>query len=572
MLNPCIGASRSLNDYKMEPSKQQQLILDHDGCAVVIAAPGSGKTFVLSNKIKLNLKSLMEHQGIIAISYTNKASNELKSRSLSKGENPCSSFFGTIDKFSISELVIPFGKHLFGIPGLDIRVITAKELPQQWPDQLSQVELPDKSNPDFIKLLGGLFRDGIIILEYVGLLASYIFSQSKACREYLKARYTHIYIDEYQDSGKDQHDLFLKIKGLGVKAVAVGDLNQSIYEFSGKDSKYLEALTLNDDFKYFKLDKNHRCAPGIINYSNYLLNPKTELIEDDQRPVVVKTVEGNTREIARWIDQAIEPIKQKFNVIENNKIAILCRYNRTAEAINKELSTPHRYTESNELDKSMNIWASIFSGLLNYVFDENYRFIDIVELFTDYDRFSRLELRRIQELKAAIEEFRGAALEDMIGLKDVFYEIAKLIAPNSLHQDSIILLDEVLRDPQLLLNYYPTGADEINILNLHRSKGLEYDMVIHLDLHEWAFPRKLPGPGKDFSNPVFDNWQQDLNLHYVGITRAKKACILLSSTKRMNHDQQPKQGKPSEFLTLNDIVKLRYIPKKGKEEDKKKSG
>lgn len=83
----------------MKPTEQQNLIIDHEGCSVVIAAPGSGKTFVLSQKIKKNLKTLLDHQGVIAISYTNKASIELKNRSLSNGEDPKGSFFGTIDKF-----------------------------------------------------------------------------------------------------------------------------------------------------------------------------------------------------------------------------------------------------------------------------------------------------------------------------------------------------------------------------------------------------------------------------------------------------------------------------------------
>ena len=106
----------------MKPTDQQNLILDYDGNSVVIAAPGSGKTFVLSQKIKRNLKTLLDHQGVIAISYTNKASNELRNRSLSNGEKPLGSFFGTIDKFNLSEIIIPFAKHLFGIPNNEIKI------------------------------------------------------------------------------------------------------------------------------------------------------------------------------------------------------------------------------------------------------------------------------------------------------------------------------------------------------------------------------------------------------------------------------------------------------------------
>jgi DNA helicase-2/ATP-dependent DNA helicase PcrA len=546
----------------MGPTKQQQLILEHNECAVVIAAPGSGKTFVISNMIKQNLLNLLDHQGVIAISYTNKASNELKNRSLSNGEDPCSSFFGTIDKFTIAEVIIPFGKQIFGIPKEPFRIVKLNELPKKDAEKLQRLMADKKAFEQLIEKLGYLFLDGIILIECVGLLANYIFTVSRACKAYLKARYTHIYIDEYQDSGADQHQLFLSIKDLGIKAVAVGDLNQSIYEFSNKNPKYLKELTENEDFKYFKLDKNHRCAPGIINYSNYLLNPKTELIPDEDCPVIFKTVEGGNEETAMWIDKSISALKQMFDISKNNKIAILTRYSRTASAIDKNLTIPHRYSESNELDKSMNVWASIFSGLLSFIFDINYRFIDIVEQITDYDRLSKAELRRLNKLKKGIEDFRGKPLKELIALKGLFCEVVKIIAPNSVHQESVLLLEDVLNNADMLKNYYPADEDDIHILTLHKSKGMEYDLVFHLDLHEWALPAKRPGPGNDFNKPVFDNYQQDLNLHYVGVTRARKACVLISSTKRVNNSGQTKNGTPSEFLTIKGIEKLRYRKKK----------
>ena len=61
-----------------EPTKEQQKIIDHPGNAVVTAKPGSGKTFTVVEKIGKVLTSLPDHKGVIAISFTNKASDELK--------------------------------------------------------------------------------------------------------------------------------------------------------------------------------------------------------------------------------------------------------------------------------------------------------------------------------------------------------------------------------------------------------------------------------------------------------------------------------------------------------------
>ena len=549
----------------MKPTEQQTLILDYDESSVVIAAPGSGKTFVLSEKIKKNLKTLIDYQGVIAISYTNKASTELKNRSLSNGENPKSSFFGTIDKFNLSEIIIPFAKHLFGIPIFEIKISKISSLPNDEKDNFNW--LSKKINLDEISLenldvLKTYFLNGKIIIETIGVLANYIFSNSNACQNYIRARYKYIYIDEYQDSGFEQHQIFQKIKFLNIKAIAVGDLNQSIYAFSGKDSKYLEELTKDEEFKYFKLDKNHRCHSSIINYSNYLLNPKTELIPTEQNLIFFSRVDGNEKDIAIWIDNKIEDIQKAFNIKKRNQIAILTRTTRTSEIINLELKAPHKLSISNELDINLNVWSAIFSNLLHFFHDKNFKFIDVIEVFTTYDKFNSADLKKLKNTKSAIEKQILERKIDIESLITEFIKVAKIIAPHSESSESVDLLYDVLLNPIELKSYEPTNENEVNILTLHKSKGLEYDVVFLLDLYEWVFPNKKPGPNSDFNNPIYGDWTQDLNLHYVGITRARKGCFLISSTKRTNNEGLTKNAKDSEFIWLNKIETLRFKNKK----------
>lgn len=545
----------------MKPTEQQKLILDYDGNSVVIAAPGSGKTFVISEKIKGNLKNLLEHQGVIAISYTNKASTELKNRSLSNGENPMSSFFGTIDKFNLSEIIIPFAKHLFGLPKNQIKITKLSSLPTDesenfiWFDRNLTLEKLSDANIDLLK---SYFRNGTIFIETIGVLANYVYTNSIACRNYIRARYKYIYIDEYQDSGFEQHQIFQKIKFLNIKAIAVGDLNQSIYAFSGKDAKYLEELTKDETFKYFKLDKNHRCHPSIINYSNYLLNPKTELIATEQNLIFFSRVEGNEQAIANWLDQKIKVIQDSFKIEKRNQIAILTRTTRTGEIINTELKEPHKLSISNDLDTNLNVWSSIFSNLLHFGYDKNFKFIDVIEVFTSYDNFNKSELEKLKTAKAKIESIFSATVLNKEELITEFINIAKIIAPNSKSQESIDLLKSILGNSTELKSYEPANENEVNILTLHKSKGLEYDFVFHLDLYEWIFPSKELTRPNDFNSVKFGNWTQDLNLHYVGITRARKGCCLVSSTKRTNSDGVIKNGKDSEFLWKDKIEELRY--------------
>ena len=548
----------------MKPTEQQTLIIDYDGNAVIIAAPGSGKTYVISEKIKINLSNLQEYQGIIAISYTNKASTELKNRSLSNGINPKSSFFGTIDKFNLSEIIIPFGKQLFGIPITEIKITKIASLSDEKKEDFNWFNrnLPlNRITDNQIDTLKGYFLQGSIMIETIGVLANYVFTKSISCQNYIKARYKYIYIDEYQDSGFEQHQIFLKIKNLNIKSIAVGDLNQSIYAFSGKDAKYLEELTKNESFNYFKLDKNHRCHPSIINYSNFLLNPKTVLIPAVQKLIFFYSVEGNEKDIATWLDEKIDSIQKGFKIEKRNQIAILTRTSRTGEIINLELKEPHKLAISNELDTNLNVWSAIFSNLLHFIFDNNFKFIDVIEIFTSYERFSSTEMKKLGSAKKDIESIISTKNFDNGNLIKAFKAIASIIAPNSESTESIELLTSVLNNPLELKSYEPASDNEVNILTLHKSKGLEYDFVFHLDLYEWVFPNKQPGPNNDFRNPIFGDWKQDLNLHYVGITRARKGCFLISSTKRTNSDGDTRNGKDSEFIWLEGIEDLRYKKK-----------
>lgn len=61
----------------------------------------------------------------------------------------------------------------------------------------------------------------------------------------------------------------------------------------------------------------------------------------------------------------------------------------------------------------------------------------------------------------------------------------------------------------------------------------------------------------DFNNPLYPNWEQDINLHYVGITRARKACYLVRGTQRTNSQNCLRTAYDSKFLSINKLELLR---------------
>ena len=75
-------------------------------------------------------------------------------------------------------------------------------------------------------------------------------------------------------------------------------------------------------------------------------------------------------------------------------------------------------------------------------------------------------------------------------------------------------------------------------------------------MNEWELPLKLPKEG-DFNNTYYPAYEQDLDLHYVGITREKKASVLVGGTLRTNRRGATSTACESEFLSINGLRGMR---------------
>lgn len=102
----------------MEPTEIQKEIINYDGNTAILASPGSGKTYVISEKIKRILKddNLHPYQGVVAISYTRKASAHLKRRTLGEGISPKNSFFAQLTTFALRRLFCILGFMFLATP------------------------------------------------------------------------------------------------------------------------------------------------------------------------------------------------------------------------------------------------------------------------------------------------------------------------------------------------------------------------------------------------------------------------------------------------------------------------
>ena len=355
---------------------------------------------------------------------------------------------------------------------------------------------------EHLEIVRSYFKQGKLLLEMNGALALYTAKASQACRNYLKARYTRIFVDEYQDSGLEQHDLFLELQKLGLVAVAVGDADQSIFGFSGKDSKYLTALAALPEFTTFPINYNHRCHPSIINYSLRFLDEKSQLLQSDTTHVYYVCVTGNQTAVAGWLDQKLNAICAKFDVGKKSDVGILVRSTNSGEIVDGALKLKHRFFRSHALEEHFSIWAKLFARLLAYHFDERNTAQEIIDEFAPRI-FTAQDVRHCRHLIKVLNKPQLPDVNDFIG-------VAASLCPNAESASAVQLLKDSLQDERIADAFAQPAEDEVQIMSIHKAKGLEFDVVFHLDLLEWILPRKVPGEGGDFDHCEYPDLGEDI--------------------------------------------------------------
>lgn len=505
------------------PTDEQAKAIECQRNTVITARPGSGKTFTISQKIFAESKTLLSYQGIIAISYTRKASEELKTRCERLGTKRNSSFFGTIDSFCLHEIVDPFLSRYNG--------------------RKTVLEVTDDSQEDELHLETGKIPVGSLCeaaLEIVNKVGS--------ARRYLRASYTSVYIDEYQDCGPDQHELVMRLGHMGLRIVAVGDLDQAIYGWAGKSSAYLQKLVHDRSFSHFELTSNHRCHPSIVAYSLRLLGKEDIHIGDDAKRVLVAHLKGDESTIADKISQLIPGIKNKYDIPDSREIAVIARSNSTLNRVAESLTVPYKRYESCILDNGFSKWKRVFGQLLQTYYSESGFFGDFLGQYFNQDT----RAKKRQECAQLIEEFLDIdelLLSQRVRLAE---RIAELCEPDMGTTEDLQAYRDATANLDLLhANYRQPRRDEISLLTYHKAKGLEFDAVFCLDTYQYVMP-----PYK-YEEMYYDAFSESLSMHYVGITRARKVCYLPIATYRHNSKDNCLKTVPSEYLNREGLRELR---------------
>jgi len=274
--------------------EQKEAIQQKGNNLLIIAGPGTGKTYTLTHRIARMVVDLEKDQNALAITFTNKAAEEMFHRLEGMSKDLTKKVFvGTFHSFCLHILKQHVDKTF--LPR-DFKVSLPEDIQdlvkQLWPElskrerkrileEISQWKsAPEKyfkrkevdSYNDFLRQNNFVDYDDLL-LETVDLLR-----KEKAVLLSVQKKYSYIFVDEYQDINPVQHSLLTLLISEKNMITAIGDPNQSIYGFRGSDVHYFESFI--SDFsraKTLSLVKNYRATPNLLEASEGIIS-KSEFV------------------------------------------------------------------------------------------------------------------------------------------------------------------------------------------------------------------------------------------------------------------------------------------------------
>lgn len=265
---------------------QKAAVLNGARNLLIIAGPGTGKTHTLIRRIRQFSGQLTAGEKILAITFTNKAAAEMKERLLNLKVPESCFFAGTFHSFCLNILREYFAANL----PADFCVPSAEEIEKFVGELWPKLKAKDRRNlldeisyrkaRDFSLSLvaeAGEYQNALrekSWLDFDDLLSETVkhLSADKNILARIRALYSHIFVDEYQDINPIQHKLLKLLAGENNRLTAIGDPNQSIYGFRGSDVKYFSSFA--EDFpgaEVLSLTENYRSALNLLSASSQIL-------------------------------------------------------------------------------------------------------------------------------------------------------------------------------------------------------------------------------------------------------------------------------------------------------------
>lgn len=461
--------------------KQEEAVLHKEGAILVIASAGSGKTRVLTERIKQLLD--VTKRKILAITFTNKAGQEMKDRLGESEKIKSQVLIGTFHSFC--QQVLEMRYNLIGLSKMphifeddsdrlelieqaiectpsyclkyknldtknqkNFRYKVLEYISKVKRELLSEEELLKRTKDVDVVLLYHSYQEildsqNAIDFDDLIMMTYRIFINNPSVAELYRRTYEYICIDEAQDLNNAQYQLLKSITGDENKNVMmVGDPNQSIFAFNGSSSDYMSKKFI-DDFnpKIIELKENYRSSKKVIEAAEKIIPGSNDIVNIviDGVFEINSTVDEYSE--AKWI---IEKIKELIKLDEHDdiegkityeKIAILARTKyvfSTIEKLLNEEDIPFYYKITPGAIKFESKTMSVFDLALRVKINsqDNLHWNRLLEL---------LKLKNINNLTELLDTINGEHYKKVIEL------VTNLLEDGSNFKSSLIKYEDFIK-------------------------------------------------------------------------------------------------------------------------------
>jgi len=572
---------------------QRKAVVTTGRPVMIVAGPGTGKTLTIVRRIAyLVHEKNIPPEHIVAITFTNRAAQEMRERAVSLlGNDASRMFIGTFhvlglkiiqDNLSGNYVIYNREEQLRLLAELLGKSRRKAQLAQERISRIKnflddergeiteiytayQAQLEKRSALDFDDL----------ILKPIALLRN-----NKTAEKYNDA-FSHIMVDEYQDINPAQYRFLKILAGKLANVCVIGDADQAIYAFRGSDVSNF--LHFEEEFRKAEkiaLVNNYRSTGSILHASGALIKKNARRIERDilatrekGRPVSVLSVPDDRAEgeyIIREIEKRIGGISHDHvfssgqhyedDAVSSYTFAdfvVLYRTNTQARVLEEcftRSGIPFQVVGRKSLLKKQEIadTLSLLKAVLNPLYENELLGTSIKNI--DASLLSRL---RLLKDSLPIHEFLEAVLNDS-GLKahygqEKFGFIENLASSYQAMQPASALAHFV-NELSLLSpgDEFDKNADTVSLMTLHMAKGLEFRVVFMTGVEEGLIPY--------IKNDQCDT-EEERRLFYVGMTRAGDELFLIHARKRFLYGQV-RFPDPSPFLAEipEELTQHREIP------------
>lgn len=429
------------------------------------------------------------------------------------------------------------------------------------PDLHSPLDLSEEPNETIVKIWNYCTANKVVDYHMCRSMAFTIVKNHRQVRNLILSTYKYLFLDEFQDTTDPQYDFVnVVFKGSDTTITAVGDTNQMIMGWAGANPKNFENLEKDFNSEIILLAVNHRSNSKVVDLINHVIK---DLTPSGETPAFY---EGTRKDIphancmgARKFDDAeseADYISRYINILMNENTSLLPSdfvlilrqkaqdyYKHANEAFqNNGLSL--RNEDALVVKNGIKIqdlmaeplcvlWTLLMRqkfGILDYTQEKNLEEITAslagynLNQDRDYQKLRKYIVQLISyiDFSDSVENTITKIIKTIgtAKIKSVFPQYRSQYLSKVVESFCMLFQDALDKHPtdikQAIENY--EGLNQVKLMTIHKSKGLEFNTVFFVDFHDeawWALRKAVRTGNKN-------DQREEKNSFFVGLSRAEE--------------------------------------------------